>query len=80
MPDKFYEIFQKVATPLFGGGFAALCASVGRFAANSTHASRREFSATRMSRQKTDFNSFAFPNAKLCEAFFDRLKFYVLYL
>ncbi len=38
-------------------------------AATSTHAPRKEFSATRMSRQKTDIIAFAFSDAKLCEAF-----------
>ena len=36
---------------------------------NSTLTSRIVFSATHMSRQKTDFTTFASADAKLCEAF-----------
>ena len=39
-------------------------------AANSTLAPRKVFSATHMSRQKTDFTAFTSADVKLCEAFF----------
>ena len=41
---------------------------------NSTLTPRKVFSATHMSRQKTDRTAFASADAKLCEAFFDKLK------
>ena len=40
---------------------------------NSTLTPRKVFSATHMSRQKTDHTAFASADAKLCEAFFDKL-------
>ena len=40
---------------------------------NSTLTPRKVFSATHMSRQKTDNIDFASADAKLCEAFFDKL-------
>ena len=40
---------------------------------NSTLTPRKVFSATHMSRQKTYNNAFASADAKLCEAFFDKL-------
>ena len=40
---------------------------------NSTLTPRKVFSATHMSRQKTDHIAFASADAKLCEAFFDML-------
>ena len=41
---------------------------------NSTLTPRKVFSATHMSRQKTNCIAFASADAKLCEAFFDKLK------
>ena len=41
---------------------------------NSTLTPRKVFSATHMSRQKTYHTAFASADAKLCEAFFDKLK------
>ena len=40
---------------------------------NSTLTPRKVFSATHMSRQKTYNTAFASADAKLCEAFFDKL-------
>ena len=40
---------------------------------NSTLTPRKVFSATHMSRQKTNYAAFASADAKLCEAFFDML-------
>ena len=40
---------------------------------NSTLTPRKVFSATHMSRQKTYHTTFASADAKLCEAFFDKL-------
>ncbi len=47
----------------------------GRYAANSTHAPRREFFQTYMPLGKTDFTAFASADAKLCEAFMAFFKF-----
>ena len=41
---------------------------------NSTLTPRKVFSATHMSRQKTNYAAFASADAKLCEAFFDILR------
>ena len=41
---------------------------------NSTLTPRKVFSATHMSRQKTYNTAFASADAKLCEAFFDKLE------
>ena len=46
---------------------------------NSTLTPRKVFSATHMSRQKTDLTAFASADAKLCEAFFDKLGFRCAY-
>ena len=51
--------------------FLRLCCPL--IADNSTLTPRKVFSATHMSRQKTYNTAFASADAKLCEAFFDKL-------
>ena len=60
---------KKVALPLFEKIRCVLRLSCPLSADNSTLTPRKVFSATHMSRQKTDHIAFASADAKLCEAF-----------
>ena len=65
---KPLETVEKVASPLFRKLRCVLRLCCPLIADNSTLTPRKVFSATHMSRQKTDID-FASADAKLCKAF-----------